>query len=240
LKKAFAITQKGYSWAVGDLEESVHLAFDTKMFSTPIAVALGFSLFALGGCNTAQQTLDKFKKQEASMAWDDSFAINVKVDMTSLPKTVCLEQRPDNEHVAELFRKEGWTTRPKIDPTCRVLVVYNHQQPEEIMQKIYRLERPYRTLDNEYGTGGIYRSTEKCSFRVPRDPNFKAIYSRVRVIGTEPNSFENCALRTMIAVEGYSGAMIVKDKEIARVGSEPVESRLKSALALAKEGDKKK
>jgi hypothetical protein len=240
LKKAGAIPQKGYSWAVGGLEESVHLAFDAKVFSTAITIAFGFSLFALGGCNTAQQTLDKFKKQEASMAWDDSMAINVKIDMTSLPKTVCLEQRPDNEHVAELFRKEGWITRPKIDPSCRVLLVYNHEQPAEIMQKIYSLERPYRTLDNQFGTGGNYKRTEKCFFRAPRDFNFKAIYSIVFAIETEENSFENCALRTMIAAEGYSGAMIVNDKEIAKVGSEPVESRLKSALALAKESDKKK
>jgi hypothetical protein len=106
--------------------------------------------------------------------------------------------------------------------------MYNHDQPNEIMGPIYSLLYTTPNSVNEF-----YLSTEKCKFDVLRDARFRAVYLLAFAVETEQSSFENCALRIALAVGGRPGAIVIKDRVIAKEGSGLVERRLREALELS-------
>jgi hypothetical protein len=180
------------------------------------SIAFLLMSWCLAGCETPGNNLRSI----------DSFAQGrIGPDIRALEKTVCIELTAENEFIVQLFKNQGWVTRPKVDATCQVAIMYNHNQPKEVMQPIYGLSYEVDGRDQTYSTG-------KCVFDSLVSRNGDAFYLLAYAIRQEQNSFENCTLRILLARRGHNGALLIPDKLIGETDPNSVEKKLSEALGL--------
>lgn len=184
--------------------------------SVLLSISFVLMSWSLTGCETSSNNLRSI----------DNFAQGKIVpDIRALEKTVCIELTAENESIVQIFEKQGWVTQPKVNSNCRVAIMYNHNQPKEIMQPIYGLSYEVDGNDQTYRTG-------KCVFDSLVSKNGDAYYLLAYAIRQEQNSFENCTLRILLAGRGHSGALLIPDKLIGKADPDSAETKLGEALGL--------
>lgn len=115
-------------------------------------------------------------------------------------EAVCVAtDQPEFAYLQTVYTAAGWTIRRPGNGPCRFLVHYNED---------------YEEFPSLAGYVQHVFNTEKCVFDVYTDANGTIAIFRAAALRGRPAALKNCALRTLLALDGRSRALGLRDAEL--------------------------